>query len=397
MTFVWGAFAFVSTVSGRRAWNMLAPVAMLAYGWVFRMGFFNFYMSLGLCFGAAALLWSYRPRRALVAVPIVAIAWLAHALPVIWTVAMLAYIFVARRVPVRGRLTLATAAAVVVVAARMVVTSAWNTRWFPTQIMDATGLHQVRIYDDKYQAVMLGLFLIWALAAFDLASMHGFSTVLRGIPFQLCFLTAVGIVAVPSFIRIPGYQHALAFISDRMGLALAICVCAMVASAPGHLVRYYLSAAVTVLFFGFLYRDERALNRLENRMEAVVSQLPPGLRVLGGVEAPDLHVTALVHMIDRVCIGRCYSYANYEPSTAQFRVRVVGESPLVVSTYDDSWKIEVGTYIVKPRDLPLNQVVADERGRISIRTLTAGIKTGISVWNPLSSELHPGSGPSGAR
>ena len=50
LTFAWGAFAFVSVVAGRRPWHLLSCIAMFAYGWVFHMGFFNFYLSLGLCF-----------------------------------------------------------------------------------------------------------------------------------------------------------------------------------------------------------------------------------------------------------------------------------------------------------------------------------------------------------
>jgi hypothetical protein len=383
MTFVWGAFAFVSTVSGRRAWHMLPPIAMLAYGWVFRMGFFNFYMSLGLCFGAAALLWRGRPRQAMAAVPLLAVAWLAHALPVIWAAGIFVYIYAARRVPERHRLSLAAAATVGIVAARVVLSSAWSTRWFPEQALEATGLHQVRVFDDKYQAAVLGLFLIWVLAAFELVRRHGVWSIFRGIPFQLCLLTAVGIVVIPAVISVPGYKHALVYIPQRMGLALGICICAMVGAGAGHPLRHYLCAAVTVLFFGFLYRDERALNLLENRMAAAVWQLPPGQRVLNGVNAPGLHVNALVHMIDRVCVGRCYSYANYEPSTAQFRVRAVGESPLVVSANRDSMEIETGKYVVKARDLPLYQVVADDRGQLSIRSLSAGTQTGMSIWDPL--------------
>src|SRR3954454_7194572 len=41
LIFVWGAFRFIAVVSGRRPWHMIASVAMLAYGWVFHMGFFN--------------------------------------------------------------------------------------------------------------------------------------------------------------------------------------------------------------------------------------------------------------------------------------------------------------------------------------------------------------------
>jgi hypothetical protein len=52
VVFVWGAFAFAS-VAGRRCWAMLPALAMLAYGWVYHMGLFNFYLSLGLCFCAS--------------------------------------------------------------------------------------------------------------------------------------------------------------------------------------------------------------------------------------------------------------------------------------------------------------------------------------------------------
>jgi hypothetical protein len=48
LTFVWGAFAFVSVVSGRRPWSFMPAIAALAYGWVLHMGLFDFYLSLGL-------------------------------------------------------------------------------------------------------------------------------------------------------------------------------------------------------------------------------------------------------------------------------------------------------------------------------------------------------------
>ena len=39
---------------------MLTFIAMLAYGWVFHMGFMNFYLATGLSFWAFALLWKQR-------------------------------------------------------------------------------------------------------------------------------------------------------------------------------------------------------------------------------------------------------------------------------------------------------------------------------------------------
>src|ERR1043165_3074513 len=101
LVFVWGAFRFVSVAAGRRAWHLLPCIVMLAYGWVFHMGFFNFYLSLGFCFWAASLLWDWKPRGVMLAAPLLLLAYLAHALPVVWTFGLLAYQMLAARAPGR--------------------------------------------------------------------------------------------------------------------------------------------------------------------------------------------------------------------------------------------------------------------------------------------------------
>ena len=102
LVFVWGAFRFISVVGGRPSWHMLPCIAMLAYGWVFHMGFFNFYLSMGLCFWALAAAWEWRPRWALYTLPLLALAYVAHALPVVWTLALLVYQWIARRMSPRA-------------------------------------------------------------------------------------------------------------------------------------------------------------------------------------------------------------------------------------------------------------------------------------------------------
>jgi len=59
LLFFWGAFAFIAMMSGRRPWFVAPCLLMFAYGWVFHMGFFNFYLAAGLSFSALAL--SMRP------------------------------------------------------------------------------------------------------------------------------------------------------------------------------------------------------------------------------------------------------------------------------------------------------------------------------------------------
>lgn len=383
LIFVWGAFAFASAVSGRRAWGMLPVIAMLSYGWVFHMGFFNYYMSLGMCFCAMALCWDWKPRLCLAAVPVFMLAWLAHALPVVWALSLLAYAWKARRLTPRARFYFLSAWIVAIILARIAVSSRMFTRWFPTQILTATGLDQVRVFDSKYDYILGGLALLWALALFGLPRNMDFRLALAGIPFHLCVLTAFGILVMPTLVLLPGYKHALAYIAERMSLALGICVCASVAGVQRRAYHHYLMTILALVFFGFLFRDENIFNAFEDRMERLVAQLPPGQRVIGAIDASNLHVNALAHMIDRVCLGRCYSYGNYEPTTAQFRIRVVADNPIVVSTYEDAWAMQAGIYAVKERDLPLYEINIEPNGRMVTLSMLAGGSSGVTRWNPL--------------
>lgn len=141
--------------------------------------------------------------------------------------------------------------------------------------------------------------------------------------------------------------------------------------------------AVALVFFAFLFRDGRILNAFEDRLQAAVAQLPPGQRVVSAIDDPDLHVNPLTHMIDRACVGHCFSYANYEASTGQFRIRVAGPNPFVAATYVDSWGLQNGTYNVMPRDLPLYQVTLNADNELVTRSLTAGEPAGTRYWKVL--------------
>jgi hypothetical protein len=383
LTFVWGAFAFVSVVVGRRAWGLMPAIAMLAYGWVLHMGLFDFYVSLGLCFWALALAWEWKPRRVAAAVPVLIVAYVAHGLPVAWTVALLAYLWLARPMTPAKRAILMAASLAAMVAGRAVATSMMSYIWLPQQMMMITGTDQLWVFDDKYLVPFLGLLLVAVLLLVRLLGKSGARSVLSSLPFQIGVLSAAGVCIVPTRLQIPGYNHALVYIAERMSLAVGVCLCALLAAAPMRAYHRYAMGAVALLFFGFLYRDERALNAVEDPMTRLVSQLPPGQRVVSAIYDPTLRVNALTHMIDRACLGRCYSYANYEPSTAQFRIRAVAENPIVVSTYADSSSLQTGSYVVKERDLPLYQVYLDQAGYMRIRMLTAGAQSGITYCDVL--------------
>ena len=376
LTFVWGAFRFVSVVSGRRAWHLLPCIAMLAYGWVFHMGFFNFYLSLGLCFWALSLAWNWNLRGIAFAVPLTLLAYLAHALPVVWMCGLMAYQCLARRIAPRSRVYITAGWLLAMVVLHTVVGHTMFSNWSPGQIKMSTGADQVWVFDGKYYLVLIGLLAVWSLLFLDLVRKSGPHAVVSSIPFQFCVISAAAVFILPSTILIPGFQHKLVYIAERMSLGVGICVCALLGAAIPKMYERCALAFLAAVFFGFLFRDERILNSLEDRIDGVISQIPPGQRVISAIDDPNLHVFAVAHMIDRACVAHCYSYANYEPSTAQFRIRAVSPNPYVTSSYADSFRIQSGSYVVKERDLPLLQLVLEESGRMSIRTLKAGIKCG---------------------
>jgi hypothetical protein len=370
LVFVWGAFAFVSKVAGRRAWHAMPCLAVLAYGWVFHMGLFNFYLSLGMCFFAMALGWEYRSTRLAAAALILLVAFTAHALPPVWSAAALAY----RLAALRGVPYLLTGGLAAIVLLHFAMTWMIQTRWYWSQILMTSGADQAYVYDQKYCFVSIGLALLWAVMAVRSRGS------IRGIPFQICLLTAAGIVLIPTWVFLPQYKHALVFIAERMALALGVCWCAALAAAPARRWQHCAAIAVAGLFFVFLYSDERSLNALEDQIADAAAEAPPGARLVTAIQAPQLRTNPIDHMIDRDCIGHCYSYANYEPSTAQFRIRVIGPTNIVAPTYVDSYLMESGRYVVKEGDLPLYRISLDGNGRAVQQSLPAGVLVGVSIW-----------------
>jgi hypothetical protein len=224
----------------------------------------------------------------------------------------------------------------------------------------------------KYDALFVALLVVWGLMVAGLIRQRGGRRTLLSLPLQFCVLSAAGVFLLPGGISIPGYRHNLVYIADRMSLGVAVCICALLACAKVRAWQQWSMAAVAVVFFGFLFHDESALNAFEGRMQQIVMRLPAGQRIVSGANDPSLRVNAMAHMIDRVCIGRCYSYANYEPSTWQFRVRAVAPNPYVASSYAESFALQTGQYIVKPKDLPLYEVTLDDQGNQIILSLRAG-------------------------
>jgi hypothetical protein len=383
MVFFWGAFSFLAAVSGRQ-WPATPILAALAYGYVFRMGFFNFYISLGFCFFALAVAWKGSGIRIAAALPLFALAYVAHALPLVWAAGALVYALLWRRLSQRARAYLLGAAIAALVLLRAGIEARMRTFWVPTQARYISGADQLWVFGDKYLLPTLALFAVWLWMAASRWRKRSAAAPAASPLVSICVVTAAGIFIMPAAIWLPGYAHQLAYITQRMSLPLAVAICGVLASVPVSKWQLGAMASITLLFFGFLYTDEGVLNDFEDQVDQLLVQVPPMQRIVLSVQDDGLQAdAALSHIIDRECVGRCWSLANYEPSTAQFRVRVTGETSVVARTDTEAWTLSQGAYVPRPQDPPLVQIVAHDNGRLLLRRPPVGALIGITRWTGL--------------
>ncbi|HEV2118284.1 MAG TPA: hypothetical protein VGR48_19765 [Terriglobales bacterium] len=374
LVFVGGAFAFISATASRRPWFLTPCIAMLAYGFVFHIGFFNFYLSLGICLWFLAVFWNGSTRRRALGTLLLVPGWLSHPLPVIWAVGAAAYLVVARLIPERRRPLLLAASIGAVFALQQILFALYHTSWSPLQALSATGADQALVYGSKYAIVMAGLLLLW-LAWLRRRLQEGGGRLVQQVPAQLLVLTAAGVALIPSRIDFSQYGHALVYIGDRMSLVAGVLLLVVLAEVRVRREEKVALAVLSAIFFAFLYADGAWANRQENQVEALVQkQVPVGARAVFLSPVKTLRIDPLGHVMDRACIGRCFSYANYEASTRQFRIRAAQNNGIVVTSYKDSYQLASGDYVVQQQDVPLYQVEACQTGgqEYCVRELRAG-------------------------
>src|SRR5216683_3708034 len=119
LIFFWGAFALIAAVARRPPWFLLPCLAMLAYGWTFNVGFFNYYLSLGLGFFATAIVWSGRCTELILAATIAGLVLIAHPQGFVWLAGCVGYVVLWRLLPGWWKLAVPGAAVLAVVVARL--------------------------------------------------------------------------------------------------------------------------------------------------------------------------------------------------------------------------------------------------------------------------------------
>ncbi len=391
LIFFWGVFAFVASVSSRLPWFFTPCIAMLAYGYSFNMGFLNYYLSIGLACFSLALLWRGRGLERLLGVALVPFVLLAHPIGLLWLLGTGLYLMLGTRLPGWWKLAVPAAAVVFLFAIRwyLMRQTRFPVDWVHDPFFLMNGADQLTLYGQRY--VILG----WALLVFAALCVlveaisrrtdKSFWHALR-LPAELYLLAVLAVALMPENLRPSITGGWIGLLASRLTTITAIfglCLMGCLKPRKWHLAGF---SACAIVFFAFLYQDTLMLNRMESDAERLVRGLPFGTRVIATIWAPPgSRVSFIGHIADRACIGRCFSYANYEPSSGQFRIRARAGSPIVSASDDDAEDMQAGEYEVQDEDLPVLEIFqCDNRDltKLCIRDLASGEKNGRLGYKP---------------
>ena len=388
LLFFWSVFAFVSAISHTVPWTLLPAMAMLAYGWAFQLGLFNYYLATALSFLALSIFCVTRGWKQLYAVALTPLIFLAHPLGLAWFLGAALYILIAERAPERLRVHLAATAGLLLLLIHKFM---WHggghhvrlgfrvgESGYSMPFYTITGIDQLVIYSNRYRLLAGGLFLfVTACLLYDVAKRRneeGYWSRWR-LPLELYIVVELGVLLLPDIVYLSIYASPIFLLLQRLGLVSAILMVALLGTLrkrAWHVVGFGLFACV---FFFFLYQDTARINSMETRAEQLVSELPFGTRVMATIHPPaGTPIYSMIDIVDRACIERCFSFGNYEPPSRQFRVRASPGNGIVTTSFQDSADIEAGTYVVKSQDLPAYQVYQCSPFILCIRKLEAGEK-----------------------
>ena len=397
LIFFWGAFRFISAVRGQSAYWLAPWLAVFSYGYVFQMGLLNYYLACGIIFWILAEFW----KRGIgwwfvAAIPFLWLSYLAHPMPVLWMVGISGYCWIARRTRIRFQMLLFLVCVAVLFAVRIYLESRFMTSWTRDQLIFSTGIDQILLHGWQYLLPALGLVLFCLILLYQSENRR---SALMGVPAQAYYLTAISIIVIPSAIRSSAYAPSASLIADRLSLLGAVLLLALLSHSTFKRWYIYAGLACAAIFFFALHVDIGLDARAEASIARLVSNLPADARVVplksSQYREESIIAAARVgklrrlvdkamtlccsrlsgyHLLSRACVGHCFDFSNYEPSTGQFRIHPAPGNPVVMATYFEVGSIAVGNYEIKPSYLPLYGLIrcGPEPGDLFMRPLEAG-------------------------
>jgi hypothetical protein len=390
LQFFWGVFTLASAEAHQRPWFLVPGLAMLAYGYVFHMGFMNYYLSIGLgCFGLASL-WNGSKRGIGIAALLAPLTLLAHPLGFFWLVGVGAYRLLWPRMrgwsewlPPAGAIAIG-----LLVHWAFVRHPQWEADWPQTPFFQWNGADQLWFFrpETTYFRLAMIVFVVGASLLDLLSHKRRSATWKERRLFLELYAVAFGVISLlPENVRPSPNAGWIGLMVSRLTLLSAIFAFCWLATLRPRVWHGVILAGCSALFFGVVYRDTAMFDRMENNAEQITQNLPPGTRVLATIFEPPNYRVLTLHVVDRACVGHCFLYSNYEPATRQFRLRVQEQSPAAVATTEDSQDMQAGNYDVQEEDLPLKQIYqcdANDLTKLCIRDLQAGEKNGRIGYHP---------------
>lgn len=377
LIFFWGVFAFVSAATRRAPWLITPFIALATYGWTFHLGFFNYYLALGLGFFAAAIFWRGAGRERLIALAFLPLILLAHPLGVAGLVATCVFIWIHEKTGKAGKIILFLMAIASLIALHFILWRFFIITPGTRPFYSFNGADQLVLFGGRYKifARVVLAFVVCAIGI-DLLTSRGKERnwPKYAIPLQLYLLTELAVLLMPGAVDFSVHAASIALLTERLTSVSAVLGCCLLGAMHPRKWHVAASGAIAAVFFSFLYQDTAVVNRMEAQIVKLVSALPPNQRVLATILPPTGSRILIQHIIDRACIERCFSYANYEPGAATFRVRASVDNPYVLMSFESAIDAEHGEYVVQSRDLPVYQVYqcSEDGTQLCIAPLKAG-------------------------
>ena len=353
LIFFWGSFALASVAVDRAAWTVAPLLAMLSYGAIFHWGFFNCYLSVGFSFFGLALIAAGSGWELLLLPIVLALAALAHPLGAASLVALGLYLAALRFLPLKLQFVTTVLVIVLPFTLRFWLARHWQVLPQESHRYWLLGADQFEVYDHKYLWIAATVLLLCASALF--VSLR--TKTLPRTSLWLQFYSAIALVVAlaPGGFYDENTFGIMGFLPDRASLYSAAALAALTAVCRPR--RWFAAATsvIALVFFAMLFRDTA---QLERRYDKVAQLVHPysGKRIISiipPVPGSRIHED---HTLDLACIGRCYSYNNYEPSSKQFRLKADPGNRFVDVDQDALDDMPDGNYIVQPADLPLYEV-----------------------------------------
>ena len=293
LIFFWGAFALVCALTRHLPWFLLPCMAIVAYGWTFEMGFMNNYISFGLAFFGLAIVVRGRGWERGLAVVLAPLIWLAHPLGLVVLVSVSAYVVLAKRLPQRHHMYLFVASVLMLMGIYFLIRvhySPGSVRWRLEPPFVHDGTDQFLLYGPQYiLPARLFRAFVWFCLLVDVmrrrhTSRWWYPFVL---PAELCALTFLGAGLLPSGIDGHIFHKmgflSIGFLTERLTTVSGILICCLLGAIKPHKWHLIGFGIIAFIFFGFLYKDTGAINRIEAQLESKISKIPQGSRVVAAI------------------------------------------------------------------------------------------------------------------